>query len=150
MRAPPSHARWHGFLFLAVTSIGWALNWPAIKILLREWPPLFSRGVAGFAHFERRLRFEEAADTDALDVPAATAERHMRTEVPQYPRHRFGLPVEAQPLQHALAARHGGEDQRQGREKRIAGKPDRTTQPRRPLGGERSGRNRRFDHHARN
>lgn len=45
----PSHVRWHGFLFLAVTSIGWALNWPAIKILLREWPPLFSRGVAGVA-----------------------------------------------------------------------------------------------------
>ena len=44
-----SRARWHGFLFLAVTSIGWALNWPAIKILLREWPPLFSRGVAGVA-----------------------------------------------------------------------------------------------------
>jgi drug/metabolite transporter (DMT)-like permease len=25
------------------------LNWAAIKILLREWPPLFSRGVAGVA-----------------------------------------------------------------------------------------------------
>jgi drug/metabolite transporter (DMT)-like permease len=44
-----AHVRWHGFLFLAITSIGWALNWPAIKILLREWPPLFSRGVAGVA-----------------------------------------------------------------------------------------------------
>jgi drug/metabolite transporter (DMT)-like permease len=38
-----------GLLFLAVTCVGWALNWPAIKILLREWPPLFSRGVAGLA-----------------------------------------------------------------------------------------------------
>jgi drug/metabolite transporter (DMT)-like permease len=38
-----------GFLFLAVTSIGWAMNWAAIKILLREWPPLFSRGVSGVA-----------------------------------------------------------------------------------------------------
>ena len=25
------------------------MNWPAIKFLLREWPPLFSRGVAGVA-----------------------------------------------------------------------------------------------------
>lgn len=38
-----------GFLFLSVTSVGWALNWAAIKILLREWPPLFSRGVSGVA-----------------------------------------------------------------------------------------------------
>ena len=25
------------------------MNWPAIKLLLREWPPLFARGVAGIA-----------------------------------------------------------------------------------------------------
>ena len=43
----PNSARWIGFLFLAVTSIGWALNWAAIKILLREWPPLFARGISG-------------------------------------------------------------------------------------------------------
>jgi drug/metabolite transporter (DMT)-like permease len=42
-------ARWTGFLFLGVTSIGWAVNWAAIKILLREWPPLFSRGISGVA-----------------------------------------------------------------------------------------------------
>jgi drug/metabolite transporter (DMT)-like permease len=48
MLGSPS-ARWTGFLFLGVTSIGWAVNWAAIKILLREWPPLFSRGVAGVA-----------------------------------------------------------------------------------------------------
>jgi drug/metabolite transporter (DMT)-like permease len=40
-------ARLTGFLCLLVTATGWALNWPAMKILLREWPPLFSRGVAG-------------------------------------------------------------------------------------------------------
>jgi drug/metabolite transporter (DMT)-like permease len=40
-------ARLTGFLLLLTTAIGWALNWPAMKILLREWPPLFSRGVAG-------------------------------------------------------------------------------------------------------
>jgi drug/metabolite transporter (DMT)-like permease len=45
-RLPPRLA---GFLFLAVTSIGWGANWAAIKILLREWPPLFSRGVSGVA-----------------------------------------------------------------------------------------------------
>jgi drug/metabolite transporter (DMT)-like permease len=39
--------RWAGIFFLLVTATGWALNWPAMKILLREWPPLFSRGVAG-------------------------------------------------------------------------------------------------------
>ena len=47
----PDHlpSRWMGFLFLAITSTGWAANWVAIKILLREWPPLFSRGVSGVA-----------------------------------------------------------------------------------------------------
>lgn len=42
-------ARWIGFAYLGATALGWALNWPAIKLLLREWPPLFSRGVAGVA-----------------------------------------------------------------------------------------------------
>jgi drug/metabolite transporter (DMT)-like permease len=36
-----------GLLFLLIATTGWALNWPAMKILLREWPPLASRGVAG-------------------------------------------------------------------------------------------------------
>jgi drug/metabolite transporter (DMT)-like permease len=49
MPSPSTDARLAGFLFLAVTSIGWAINWAAIKILLREWPPLFSRGVSGVA-----------------------------------------------------------------------------------------------------
>lgn len=44
-----SSARWTGFLFLAVTATGWGVNWAAIKILLREWPPLFSRGISGVA-----------------------------------------------------------------------------------------------------
>ncbi|WP_043754314.1 DMT family transporter [Methylobacterium nodulans] len=48
MKAPLS-ARWIGFLCLAATALGWALNWPAMKFLLREWPPLFARGVAGAA-----------------------------------------------------------------------------------------------------
>jgi drug/metabolite transporter (DMT)-like permease len=46
-RSPDS--RIAGFLLLAVTVLGWGLNWPAVKLLLLEWPPLFSRGVAGVA-----------------------------------------------------------------------------------------------------
>jgi drug/metabolite transporter (DMT)-like permease len=38
-----------GLLAIGVTAIGWGLNWPIIKLLLREWPPLFSRGTAGIA-----------------------------------------------------------------------------------------------------
>jgi drug/metabolite transporter (DMT)-like permease len=39
--------QWIGFICLLVTASGWALNWPLMKILLREWPPLFARGLAG-------------------------------------------------------------------------------------------------------
>jgi drug/metabolite transporter (DMT)-like permease len=42
-------SRLSGLFFLLTTAIGWAINWPAMKVLLREWPPLFSRGVAGIA-----------------------------------------------------------------------------------------------------
>jgi drug/metabolite transporter (DMT)-like permease len=41
--------RWAGLALLAITCTGWALNWAFIKLLLREWPPLFSRGVSGVA-----------------------------------------------------------------------------------------------------
>ena len=36
-----------GLAFLAATTIGWGLSWPAIKFVLADWPPLFSRGIAG-------------------------------------------------------------------------------------------------------
>jgi drug/metabolite transporter (DMT)-like permease len=36
-----------GLLFLLITSFGWGLNWPVIKLILQEWPPLFARGAAG-------------------------------------------------------------------------------------------------------
>lgn len=36
-----------GLLCLLVTSVGWGLNWPAMKLLLRESPPLFARGASG-------------------------------------------------------------------------------------------------------
>ncbi|KRR24951.1 multidrug DMT transporter permease [Bradyrhizobium lablabi] len=41
--------KWIGFLCLGVTAVGWALNWPLMKLLLQQWPPLFARGLAGVA-----------------------------------------------------------------------------------------------------
>jgi drug/metabolite transporter (DMT)-like permease len=49
MQTNTLNARRVGFTLLAITVIGWALNWAFIKLLLREWPPLFSRGVSGVA-----------------------------------------------------------------------------------------------------
>ncbi|KIL05231.1 multidrug DMT transporter permease [Stutzerimonas stutzeri] len=34
---------------MLVTAVGWAVNWPAMKLLLQAWPPMFSRGLAGVA-----------------------------------------------------------------------------------------------------
>jgi drug/metabolite transporter (DMT)-like permease len=36
-----------GLAFLAITSIGWGLNWPIVKHILTEWPPLSARGLTG-------------------------------------------------------------------------------------------------------
>ncbi|HZV04817.1 MAG TPA: DMT family transporter, partial [Gemmataceae bacterium] len=36
-----------GLIFLAITSVGWGLNWPATKYLLSELPPLTLRGGTG-------------------------------------------------------------------------------------------------------
>jgi drug/metabolite transporter (DMT)-like permease len=49
MQTDTNNVRWAGFALLAVTVTGWALNWAFIKVLLRDWPPLFSRGVSGVA-----------------------------------------------------------------------------------------------------
>jgi drug/metabolite transporter (DMT)-like permease len=38
-----------GLFFLAVTSVGWGLNWPVTKQILTEWPPLSARGLTGIA-----------------------------------------------------------------------------------------------------
>jgi len=38
-----------GLLLLAVTSVGWGINWPAMKVLLGEMPPLLARGSSGLA-----------------------------------------------------------------------------------------------------
>ncbi len=44
--APPAVTS-AGLLFLAITSIGWGTNFPVMKFILREWPPLTSRGLTG-------------------------------------------------------------------------------------------------------
>src|SRR5437773_11940532 len=36
-----------GFLFLAVTSTSASINWPVMKFLLSEWPPMATRGLCG-------------------------------------------------------------------------------------------------------
>jgi len=40
-------SRGAGIACLLVTALGWGLNWPAMKQLMLELPPLFARGVAG-------------------------------------------------------------------------------------------------------
>src|SRR5215212_3775931 len=40
-------ARLLGLVCLAVAATGWGLNWPLVKLVLRDWPPLFARGTAG-------------------------------------------------------------------------------------------------------
>jgi drug/metabolite transporter (DMT)-like permease len=41
------HSRWVGVICLGITAFGWGLNWPFMKLLLRELPPLSARGLAG-------------------------------------------------------------------------------------------------------
>ena len=38
-----------GLVFLAITSVCWGLNWPIMKHILTEWPPLSARGLTGVA-----------------------------------------------------------------------------------------------------
>ena len=38
-----------GLVVLAIASVGWGLNFPIMKHLLTEWPPLSSRGLCGIA-----------------------------------------------------------------------------------------------------
>lgn len=41
------HSRWIGVTCLGITAFGWGLNWPFMKLLLRELPPMSARGLAG-------------------------------------------------------------------------------------------------------
>ena len=59
-----------GLALLAVTVTGWALNWAFIKLLLQEWPPLFSRGVSGVAAALLLAGLAQARG-ESLHVPAA-------------------------------------------------------------------------------
>jgi len=43
----PEAGRGFGLFCLAVTALGWGLNWPVLKALLEEMPPLAARGLAG-------------------------------------------------------------------------------------------------------
>jgi drug/metabolite transporter (DMT)-like permease len=45
----PLRSRRIGLVCILVTATGWGLNWPIVKLLLREWPPLSARGTAGLA-----------------------------------------------------------------------------------------------------
>lgn len=66
--------KWIGFLCLGVTAFGWALNWPLMKILLQQWPPLFSRGLAGVV--SALILFSIAkARGQALEVPREAVPR---------------------------------------------------------------------------
>jgi len=38
-----------GLVFLVIASVGWGLNFPIMKHLLTEWPPLSARGLCGVA-----------------------------------------------------------------------------------------------------
>ena len=66
---PPLRARRTGLLCLAVTAFGWGVNWPVMKALLREWPPLSARGWAGV--------------TAALGLAVLAASRGERLAVPR-------------------------------------------------------------------
>lgn len=58
-----------GLALLAVTSIGWGLNFPIMKHLLSEWPPLSSRGLCGIAG-AAALALVALARRQSLGVPA--------------------------------------------------------------------------------
>lgn len=57
-----------GLFYLLVASVGWGLNWPALKVLLAEWPPLLSRGTSGVAA-ACGLAVIAVARGDRLSVP---------------------------------------------------------------------------------
>ena len=38
-----------GAACVALTALGWGLNWPATKVLIATFPPLTARGVSGLA-----------------------------------------------------------------------------------------------------
>ena len=59
-----------GLILLAITSVGWGLNFPIMKHLLTEWPPLSSRGLSGIAG-ATVLALVALARGQTLSVPRA-------------------------------------------------------------------------------
>jgi drug/metabolite transporter (DMT)-like permease len=57
-----------GLVFLAIASVGWGLNFPIMKHLLTEWPPLSSRGLCGLVG-AAALAVIALARGEKLDVP---------------------------------------------------------------------------------
>lgn len=54
--------------------MGWGFNWPVLKFVLGEWPPLFARGVAGVIA-ALAIAALAAARGDRLAVPGALVPR---------------------------------------------------------------------------
>ena len=57
-----------GLTVLAIASVGWGLNFPIMKHLLTEWPPLSSRGLCGMAG-AAALALIALARRQSLSVP---------------------------------------------------------------------------------
>jgi drug/metabolite transporter (DMT)-like permease len=53
---------------LAIAVVGWGFNWPIIKVLLREWPPLFARGTSGLCG-AAALALAAVAAGESLKLP---------------------------------------------------------------------------------
>jgi probable blue pigment (indigoidine) exporter len=45
--ATPARLKWEGIACLLITSVLWGVNWPILKFLLSELPPLSARAIAG-------------------------------------------------------------------------------------------------------
>src|SRR6516225_9528350 len=58
-----------GLLFLVTASVGWGLNWPVMKFVFSEWPPLSARGWAGVIG-AAALALYAVATGVSLKVPA--------------------------------------------------------------------------------
>jgi drug/metabolite transporter (DMT)-like permease len=72
--AMSSRPRQVGLLCLLVTVVGWGLNWPVMKLLLSDWPPLSARGTAGVTA-ALALALLAALRGQRLAVPASSAGR---------------------------------------------------------------------------
>src|SRR5271168_10159 len=67
-----------GLMFLAITSVGWGINWPINKYLISELPPLTMRGSTG------------VVGALLLAVVAMVAGQDLHVPVAQWPRLLLG------------------------------------------------------------